>query len=543
MIHIDRRQLIATAAFGVGGLMLPGGAAMAQAWLAARGFTHNVASGEPDVDSVLLWTRFVGSGKSAHVRAEISETPDFATIIAKNEMITGPWRDWTVKITLDGLQPGRRYHYRFVAENGSMSPVGRTKTLPAGTVSAFNLAVFSCSNLPFGMFNAYGHAAARDDIDLVMHLGDYFYEYKRGGYPDDNPRWDLVQPQTELIHLADYRLRYASYRTDPDLQAIHNRHPMIVSMDDHESANDSWEGGAQNHQPDEEGVWSARRAAAMQAYREWMPIDDAPYKSYEIGALGTLFRTDTRLLMRSSEPEIDNLFGATDVQAALAKFKRERWPDPAVTMMGTTQESWLAHGLKASARAKKRWQVVGTGTIMGETYMPGEAVNWIAKDAAERSKRYTLNGIELAKAGLPFNFDNWGGYPAARARLLDAAQAAPANLVMLAGDSHNAWAYELSNRGRAVGVEFAGHAVTSPGYESSTQGTDPKVIAAALVKSSPELKWCDTSRRGYMRLALAPDVATNEWVFMDTIKTRSMAVGTAHRMRVKAGTAKLETVV
>jgi alkaline phosphatase D len=236
------------------------------------------------------------------------------------------------------------------------------------------------------------------------------------------------------------------------------------------------------------------------------------------------------------------LLASTDVQAALATFKRDRWADPAITMMGTTQESWLTHGLRASTRAKKRWQVVGTGTIMGETYMPREAAAWLKPDAPERNRRYTLEGIELARAGLPFNFDNWGGYPAARARLLSAAQAASANLIMLAGDSHNAWAYELSNKGRPAGVEFAGHAVTSPGYESSTQGTDPKVIAAALVKSSPELKWADTSRRGYMALTLTPQAATNDWIFMQTIAERSLATDASKRMRVVPGTAKLQTV-
>jgi alkaline phosphatase D len=542
MIRIDRRQLITTAAFGLGGLVLPGGVAMAQVLSAARGFTHNVASGEPDVDSVLLWTRYVGDGGSAHVRAQISDTPDFARVIATNEMITGPWRDWTVKITLDGLMAGRRYHYRFVAADGSMSPVGRTKTLPIGAVQRVNLAVLSCSNIGFGYFNAYAHAAARSDLDLWVHLGDYLYEARLGIYPSlqEAVRPTEIVPTTELLHLADYRMRYAGYRSDPDLQALHARHPMIASMDDHESGNDSWEGGAQAHQADE-GDWNIRRAAAIQAYREWMPIDDAPYKAYQLGDLGTFFRTDTRLLMRSSEPEIDAVFKEADVQAALAKFKRERWADPAVTMMGTTQESWLAHGLKASVRAKKRWQIVGTGTIMGETYMPREAGVWLKPDAPDRNKQYILRGIEFTKASLPFNFDNWGGYPAARGRLLSAAQAASANLVMLAGDSHNAWAYELSNKGRAVGVEFAGHAVTSPGYEYSSSA-DPKVVAAALLKSSPELKWADTSRRGYMALTLTPTAATNEWVFMQTVTTRSLATQGSHRMRVKPGVAKLETV-
>lgn len=539
MIRIDRRQLIATSAFGIGGLVLPGGWATAQALSAARGFTHNVASGEPDRDSVLLWTRFVSDGASAKVAVEMSDTPAFARIVGGGEAITGPWRDWTVKITVDGLMPNRRYFYRFVAPDGSKSPVGRTKTLPSGAVPNFAIGVFSCSNLPVGAFNAYAHAAARDDIDLTMHLGDYFYEYKRGGYPADSPRWDLVMPQTEIVSLADYRLRYQSYRADPDLQAIHNRHPMLISRDDHEAANDSWEGGAQNHQADE-GDWNARRSASMQAYREWMPVDDLPYKTYEIGGLATLFRTETRLLARSEPSEVAPLFANMDVPAALATFKAGEWADPAKTMMGSTQESWLAHGLKTSVAARKPWQVVGVGTIVGETYAPLESLGWLTPESDARAKAYVRAGVALTKAGIPFNMDNWSGYPAARARMLGAAQAARANLVMLSGDSHNAWAYDLKNGGKRAGVEFAGHAVSSPGYESSIK-TDPAIVAKAMVNASPELKWCDTSRRGYMRLALTPTAATNEWVFMQTLATRSTATQPSHKMRVRAGTATLET--
>lgn len=540
MIRIDRRQLIATSAFGVGGLILPGGWATAQVLSAARGFTHNVASGEPDRDSVLLWTRFVSDAASAKVAVEMSDSESFARIISGGEMITGSWRDWTVKITVDGLMPGRRYFYRFTGPDGSKSPVGRTKTLPVGAAANFAIGVFSCSNLPVGAFNAYAHAAARDDIDLVLHLGDYFYEYKRGGYPADNPRWDLIMPQTEIVSLADYRLRYQSYRADPDLQALHNRHPMLHSPDDHESTNDSWEGGAQNHQQDE-GDWNARRSAALQAYREWMPIDDMPYKAYDIGGLATLFRTETRLLARSQPSEVAPLFANMDVPAALAKFKAGEWRDPAKTMMGTTQESWLAHGLRASVAARKPWQVVGVGTIVGEMFVPPEAMGWLAPDADPRARRYVQAGTALAKAGIPFNMDNWSGYPAARARMLKAAQAAKANLVILSGDSHNAWAFDLKNDGRRAGVEFAGHAVTSPGYESSSKA-DPADVSAAFVRSCPEMRWCDTSRRGYMRLALTPTAATNEWVFMQTIASRSTATQGSHRMRVRPGTATLETV-
>lgn len=542
MIWIDRRQLIATSAFGLGGLMLPGGALFAQMLSAARGFTHNVASGEPASDSVLLWTRFVGGGDSAHVRVEVSETPDFARIVSGGEMITGPWRDWTTKITVDGLSPGRIYYYRFVGQDSSRSPVGRTRTLPVGHVRHFGIGVFSCANLPAGEFNAYGHAAARDDIDVMLHLGDYLYENRRvGNTLAASPRWDRIQPQTKLLSLADYRLRYASYRMEPALQALHNRHAMILSMDDHELADDAWEGGAVDHLL-EDGDWTMRKLAAAQAYREWLPVDDMPYKSYDIGTLATLFRTDTRLLARSKYPSSATLLASPDAPAALAAFKAGAWRDPAATMMGTTQESWLAHGLWASTAARKRWQVVGVGTIVGETFMPAEAASWLSPDASASAKRYVPAGVALANAGLSFNFDNWGGYPAARARLLGAAQRADANLVVLSGDSHNAWAYELRNGDARVGVEFAGHAVCSNGFEVPTKGTDPNVIAAAMLRASPELKWCDTSKRGYMVLGLTDAMATNEWIFMETVAMPSLATQPSHRMRVHAGDRTLETI-
>ena len=541
MIRIDRRQLLATSAFGLGGLAFQSGKLAAQTLARARGFTHNVASGEPSGDSVLLWTRYVGTGDSARVTAEVSETANFARVVNGGTVVTGPWRDWTAKVTVDGLSSAHRYFYRFVAADGTRSPVGRTKTLPVGDTPACAIAVFSCANLPVGAFNAYAHAAARDDIDLTLHLGDYFYEYKRGGYPADSPRWDLVAPQSEAMNLADYRLRYASYRSDPDLQAIHNRHPMIASMDDHESANDSWEGGAENHQPDE-GDWTLRKAAASQAYREWMPVGDLPYAAYELGNLATLFRTDTRLIARSLQPSTASLFTGTDVPGALAAFKAGEWSDPARTMMGSAQESWLAHALRASTAARKHWQLVGIGTIMGQTLMPPEAAAWLRPDAPEYNRRYTAAGIALGKAGLPFNYDNWGGYPAARTRLLAAAQAARANLVVLSGDSHNAWAFELMNDGRHAGVEFAGHAVTSPGYEGSTRGTNPTTVATALVRASPELKWADTSRRGYMRLSLTPTVATNEYVFVQTLAERSLATQASKVMHVRRGSVTIENV-
>ena len=534
-VQIDRRSLLLTGSLGLGAFAVPGFAQSPNV-TQARGFTHSVASGEPGSDTMLLWTRYVpATGDTAELRAEIAETPDFAQIVSGGAQITGVWRDFTAKITVDNLKPNTRYHYRFVAPDGSFSPVGTTKTLPVGPVDRFRTVTFSCSNMPYGFFNAYAHAAARDDIDLAIHLGDYFYEYETGDYPavKDQVAGRVPLPAGELLHLADYRLRYGSYRSDPDLMALHAKHPMIVQWDDHESSNDSWEGGAQNHQPNE-GDWNARRAASIQAYREWMPVSDEPWKSYEIGTLATLFRTETRLLARTRQPDVAPLFEASDPGSALKAFRDGAWMDPAVTMMGSQQESWLAHAMAQSVRQGQQWQIVGFGTIMGQTVMPAQAMSWLSPDSPERARNYLLSGVAAAKVGLPFNYDNWGGYPAARARFLRTAQGLGANLVVLSGDSHNAWAYDLGQDGKPAGVEFAGHAVTSPGYEAASK-TDPKVIAAALVKANPELKWCDTSRRGYMTMTLTPATVSNDWIMVDTIKAKNPAGRIGHTATVARG--------
>jgi alkaline phosphatase D len=531
---ISRRSLLATGTLGLGAFALPGFAG-AQTPLDARGFTHSVASGEPGQDSMLLWTRYVpATGDSARLTVEVSETPDFARIVAGGAEITGGWRDWTAKITVTGLAPGKRYHFRFVAADGTRSPVGTTKTLPAEGVSRFRAAIFSCSNMGYGWFNAYAHAAARDDIDLAVHLGDYFYEYAPDHYPPASVAVPgrVPQPLGETIHLADYRLRYASYRADPDLQALHAKVPWVVQWDDHESANDSWEGGAENHDPATEGDWNARRAAAVQAYREWMPVSEEPWKAYDIGKLATLWRTETRLFARSRQNELSDMLKSADPARALTAFRDGAWQDPAVTMMGTQQEAWLAADMMRSVRQGQRWQVVGFGTIMGKLGTPPGAEALLG-GANPRTRAYVQAGIAATRAGLPNNLDSWGGYPAARKRFLQSAQKADAELVVICGDSHNAWAFDLAQDG-AAGVEFAGHAVSSPGYESALSA-DPKLVARMMVEGNPELKWCDTSRRGYMAMTITPDRVSNDWLFVDTVRQRTPAASVGHTAQVMRG--------
>ena len=541
-ITIDRRALVLTGTLGLGALALPGfawaqGLVAGAASAMGTGFTHAVASGEPANDSMLLWTRYVpANGGAVELTVELSTSADFAKVTARGVAITGPWRDFTSKITVDGLTPGTVYHYRFVAPDGSFSPVGRTRTLPENDATSWRAAIFSCSNMGFGYFNAYAHAAARDDIDCTVHLGDYFYEYATGNYPvaKDAVAGRTPEPAGELIHLADYRLRYASYRSDPDLMRLHQLQPMIVQWDDHESANDSWEGGAQNHDAKTEGDWNQRRAASIQAYREWMPVSDEPWKAYEIGTLATLFRTETRLLARTEQPDVAPLFKAADPMAALKAFRDGAWMDPGATMMGSQQEVWLDHAIRASVKSGQRWQVVGFGTIMGETMMPAEAGTWLDANADKRARGYIEAGIAAAKAGLPYNYDNWGGYPAARRRFLSGAQNAGANLVVISGDSHNGWAYDLGQDGKPAGVEFAGSSVSSNGIEGGIKA-DPKMIARELVASNPELKWCDTSKRGYMVMTVTPDAVSNDWVMVDTVKAKTMKAAVTHTATVARG--------
>ena len=535
-LKVDRRQLLKAGAFGLGALATPGAAQI----LAARGFTHNVASGEPRQRSVMLWTRYVPDG-AERVDYEVASDADFGRIVARGSVAPDLERDFCLKPVVRGLKPGRRYFYRFRA-GGRTSPVGRTRTLPEGPTARFNVAIFSCANLPGGWFNAYGHAAAREDIDLVLHLGDYFYEYQEGRYPRGRPSLPgrVLDPQSEAVHLADYRLRYAAYRADPDLQRLHQMFPMVMMWDDHESANNSWSGGAENHQPATEGPWDVRKAAAMRVCREWLPVSDNDWESYEIGDLATIFRPETRLTGRSQPPGyFGALGGQTDIVAGLTRFRDGAWRDPARTMLGPAQEAWLANGLRRSARQGKKWQVIAQQVIMGHAALPPQIADWLTPEASAELRVQVQLGVAAGRLGLPFTLDTWDGYPAARDRLLRSALDADANLVVLSGDSHNAWAFDLALDGTPAGAEFAGQSVTSWGYESYLPWVDPTDLARAMVGFNPALKWAETGRRGYMTVALTPSHASAEWLFLDTVLERSTRIAARHSMASVRGSNRL----
>ena len=520
MIGMDRRQFLVSGAVQAGLFLAPG---MLSAG-GVRGFSHGVASGDPRQDSMVLWTRYL-SPDPVNLRVEVAEDEAFGRIVARGEAFASPATDCVAKIRATGLEAGRRYFYRFTAPGGERSETGRTQTLPVGRVDRFRVAVFSCANATSGWFNAYAHAAARNDIDLVLHLGDYIYES-----PLDRP--DAVEmlaerrslaPSHETLSLIDYRLRYASYRADPDLAALHRAFPMVAVPDDHESANNAWSGGASGHQPDE-GSWEVRKAAAVRAWAEWLPMGEGAYGHYEIGDLASLYRLETRLTGRDRQLDIEPVIaGSRDIPKAVAAFKARDLADPHRTMMGAAQEKWLYDGFRRSG-GQKAWQILAQQVIMGPMMLPETMTQWFADPAtldAEARQELEIAAM-LGRADVPARFDRWDGYPAARNRLLGAAQAAGANLITLSGDSHNAWAYNLSANGKPAGVEFAGQSVSSFGMERRFTA-DSTRIAADLLARNPELKWCDTQHRGYMTIDITPDAVEAEWLFLPSNTVRSTA--------------------
>ena len=410
-----------------------------------------------------------------------------------------------------------------------------------GKLGKFRIAVFSCSNLGFGWFNAYAHACEAGDFDLTMHLGDYFYEHKRGEYPSLKQLLDgRSMPLDETITLAGYRERFAAYRADPDLQRLHQLWPMVPMWDDHETANDTWAGGAENHQPNE-GDWPARKAASEKAYREWLPVSDDYWASYEIGDLATLYKLESRHVARMEALDFQKVYKGTapdQVQAAMAHFRDGPLHDPKRTLLGTQQEAWLAASLKASVKVRKPWQVLGQQVIMGELKMTPKVLDGLSDKSPEWLKTRLKASVAAGLAGVPLNMDMWDGYPAARDRLLKAALEANANLVVLSGDSHNAWAFDLDRKGTRVGVEMAGHSVTSPGAEDSLRWVKSDELAKDLVAANRQLKWCDTAQRGYMAVELTPKSATSEWRFMASVRQKGTALAGVKRMTVLAGQRK-----
>lgn len=516
-------------------------------------FLYGVASGDPLADSVILWThaRYPASDNPVELRWEVAEDASFTTVIASGAVTASSASGHTAKVDATGLAPGRSYHYRFSAGR-TRSPVGRTRTLPA-TATEVKFAVLSCANYPAGFFNVYAEVA-KSNAEYALHLGDYLYEYDAAGYASEGAAalGRSSQPANELLTLADYRQRHAQYKSDADAKTLHALMPMIAVWDDHEVANDAYLDGAENHDPVEEGSWTARRAAALQAYHEWMPIrtgaDPARiYRSFNFGNLVSLHMLDTRLLGRDKQVDIAELAGLAGPAAQAAATAA--YSSPTRQMLGSEQLAWLQGQMAASSAT---WQVLGQQVLMARMEFPVSVLAALntsdtstaaqeagaaavtayltAKNtpAAQRTPEQAALMNPVLNPLLGYNLDAWDGYLAARETVLGTALQLGKKLVTLAGDTHNAWHSSLTLKGLAnpalagvkVGEEFATSSVSSPGLESYLALPTPQV-KAIFEGVVDDLMWIDPSRRGYLEMTFTPTEARGEWVFVDTITNRS----------------------
>ncbi|MAI90082.1 alkaline phosphatase D family protein [Ponticaulis sp.] len=519
-------------------------------------FDHGVASGDAMADRIIFWTRvtpaeptttpipvFVQYSKRLEAFDELAEAridmnDPFASTqnidIVQDLTSTSASRDYTVKVDATGLEPDTVYFYRFAVMTGTgvvNSPIARTRTMPATGGDQLRAAVVSCSNWPFGYFNVYKAIAERDDVDAVIHLGDYFYEYGIDGYGGTagealGRRHD---PVTEIVTLEDYRTRHAQYKTDVDLQAAHAIAPWFCTWDDHESTNNSYRSGAQNHNPENnEGDWTERKQRAVQAYLEWMPVRDpepgrareAIYRKTDFGDLATIFMLESRLTGRSDEISWFNEISANTPPAevpGIAADVMNRVSDPSRTMLGGLQETWLADGMKASVEGGKTWQLLANQVILATVKLPNLPVVLTPEEIAAMPAGYGQMLMGFSPLGLPFNLDAWDGFPAARQRLYDAAQAAGANLITITGDTHTAWANELNDGDDMVGVEFGCTSVTSPGMGSSFP---IERLGELYADANEDVVWYDPFGHGFTLLTLTPERAVADYYKVSTIRER-----------------------
>jgi alkaline phosphatase D len=528
-MSLSRRQFVLAAAASATGWPLilraqretPASGTLAASTLQGRTpstssvFQHGVASGDPLRDRVILWTRVTApAGTSVSnaitVRWKVALDEGLTRIIASDTVETSAVCDYTVKIDAGNLSAGRPYFYAFEAL-GEQSPVGRTKTLPQDDVQRLRFASVSCSNYPAGYFNVYRCLANRPDLDAVIHLGDYIYEFANGVYGDGSAFGRVPLPAGEAVTLSDYRQRYATYRTDIDLQAAHRQHPFIVVWDDHELANDAWSGGAVNHNA-RDGDWEVRKRAAYQAYLEWMPIRESSspgihlYRTFRFGRLADLVMLDTRSLRDKQAPRND----ATQ----LARPDR--------TLLGATQEAWLFDELKASKRAGTSWRLLGQQILFSPLAPPGTRIQ---------------------------NADVWDGYPAARERVLAFLERERVdNLAVLTGDVHSSWAIDVPRHQRgdraydgrtgrgSIAVELVAPAISSPPLFTDAAMRDRSSL---LKLFAPHLKYLEGESRGYVLLDITRRRLQADWYFVPTVAERTSRETKATSFVCERGSSRL----
>ncbi|MBI1192593.1 MAG: phosphodiesterase [Bacteroidetes bacterium] len=459
-------------------------------------FYHGVASGDPQPDGIILWTRVTPeTDVPVVVSWELSLDTAFSSLVQSGSVTTDSSADYTVKLPLSGLNDGTTYYYRFRAL-GRFSIIGRTRTADQNA-DQLRFAVVSCNNYPAGYFNAFGRLAERNDLDAIVHLGDFIYEYAEGEYGDggDEGR-QMLEPENEILTRSDYRQRYAWYRLDPDLRRAMQQHPFIFVWDDHESANDSWTGGAENHDPLLEGDWAIRRREAAKAYFEWIPIrDDADFSIYRTFSYGDL--AEWRMLDTRLEGRQEQLTDHTD--PALWNAGR--------TLLGEEQFNWFTSGLKSSAA---QWKLVGNQVVFAPLI---------------------LENFESIYPGVRDQFlDVWMGYPAERNKILDTLQQHNIdNVVFLTGDVHIAVAldvpfwdgdslyYNPETGEGSQAVEFVGTSITSDNFDEIVGVFLANLVEELFLGENPQGVYNEFDQHGYFVLDLTPTRAQADYYYVASI--------------------------
>ncbi len=442
-------------------------------------FYHGVASGDPLSDRVIIWTRVTPTVfGSMSVNWEMATDTLFTSVVNSGSVTTDSSLDYTVKVDVTGLNPNTWYYYRFHS-GGAFSIAGRTKTLPVGNVDSIRLAIFSCSDFQTGYFNAFRDVASRNDLSAILHLGDWYYEYLAGGSDasGDTTRYHALTH--DAFTLSDYRLWQSQYKLDDDTRAMLEQYPLIPIWDDHESANNSWYSGAQNHNPATQGPWFTRKNAAKQAYFEWNPIrplatgnDTIIHRNFEFGDLFNLIMLDTRLEGRDSS--LGSLLSPTN--AYMIDTNRQ--------MLGPVQLAWFKSQL---SDATTKWKIIGNQVMISPLNLFGEV----------------LNG------------DQWDGYPAEKDRVLSYISQNNINdVVFCSGDIHTSFAndipgkdstYSASTGAGSVATEMIGSSITST-------ASVPPGGAAAVTLANPWLKYIDFTDRGYLLLDINKTRAQGDYI-------------------------------
>jgi len=539
--------------------MLTGCAAVSDVQNFSRAtFSHGVASGDATQNSVILWTRALPlqAGVSAvNLGWQLALDAQFNQVVRSGQVSTSAERDFTVKVDVQELPAGSNYFYRFIGAD-TQSTVGKTKTLVSEQLSALKLAVFSCSNYPAGYFNVYREAALNPDLDAVIHLGDYIYEYAADGYATEKSaeigRTFAADNTSEILSLDDYRKRYALYRTDAGLQQLHAAVPWYLVWDDHEVTNDTWKNGAENHQAETEGDFLLRRMAAVRAYYEWLPIRPPQgetsaqiYRSFDFGDLLSLHLLDTRVIARDEQLDYKNYLDAKTGQFASERFQSDIGAQR--SLLGQQQLGWLTTQLQQS---NCRWQLLGQQILMSKMHIPAEllSVQDYSKlpeklQALVEVKKRVLTAqqtgqkvdpTDLARVStvMPYNLDAWDGYPREREQLYAIAKQLDKPLIVIAGDTHNAW-YSLlvDQHDQQIGVEFATPSVSSPGmeYYLNVPAAQTEALAQAFSLLIKDLQWCNLHQRGFMQLTVTRERIQCDWLFIDNILSNDYQVVARHQ--------------